>query len=276
MLFILAAKAGSTLHEPFPQGYAMGNLGTIITTDGPGGHLPLFSAAYLGDSSGAGIAASVTTYYDDMDNFRDRRMATVAGGGWLVAGRFGLKAGIAHFDALGAYRELSGHFSCAMKTILGIRIGTEISGTRFLLPLSGGAAKTLGEAGFTLFIPIRIISCSASIDRLIIKPARTEGADPSLRIRCGIYTNEHAFGAQGVRIDITPQFEHPVGIAIGQEFRFSRHVALHGAVANNPLFVGIGVAVFWGGGCASAALVNHPVLGWSRGFGAEYGWNRPG
>ncbi|MBN1307104.1 MAG: hypothetical protein JXA18_04250 [Chitinispirillaceae bacterium] len=273
LLLLAAADAGAILHEPFPQGYAMGNLGTIIDENGPGGRLPLLSAAYMGDSLTAGVAASVTTYYEDMDNFGDRHLATVVGGGWLVVRRIGVKAGIAHFDALGAYREFSGHLSCALRTVRGIRIGTELSGTRLLFSSSDGAGKTLGEAGFTLFVPIRIISCVVSIGRLTVKPTRSEGADQSLRIGCGVHTMAHAFGAQGVRIDITPAFEHPVSIAIGQELRLSRHVALHGAIANNPLFIAVGVAVFWGGACASAALVNHPVLGWSRGFGAEYGWN---
>ena len=257
---IIIVNAGAALHEPFPQGYAMGNLGTIVTENGPGGHLPLFPAAYLDDSLFVGVAASVTTYYDDMDNFSDRHLATIVGGGWLVVRRIGIKAGISHFDALGAYREQSGYFSFAVNTIRGIRIGTELSGTRLLLPSSDGAVKTLGEAGFTLFVPIRIISCAVSIDHLTVKPTRSEGADQSLRIRCGVHTMANAFGAQGVRIDITPQYEHPVSIAIGQEFRFSRYFALHGAVANNPLFVGLGVAVFLRNGCASAALVNHPVL----------------
>ncbi|MBN1575974.1 MAG: hypothetical protein JW913_05440 [Chitinispirillaceae bacterium] len=273
-LFLLAAAgAGAALHEPFPQGYAMGNLGTIITPDGPGGRLPLYPAVFLGDSLTVGVAASVTTYYDDMDNFGDRHLATVAGGGWLVFRRFGFKTGISHFDALGAYREQSGYISCAALLFRGIRIGAELLGTRLLLASSDNEAKTLGEAGFSLLAPMKILICAVSIDHLPVKPTRTDGADPPLHLRCGIHTIAHSFGAQGVRIDITPHYEHPVSIAIGQEFRFSRYIALHGAIANNPLFIAVGVAVFWGSGCASAALVNHPVLGWSRGFGAEYGWN---
>jgi hypothetical protein len=273
VLFIAVALAGAALHEPFPQGYAMGNLGTIICEDGPGGRNPLLSAAFMSDTFTFGVAASVTTYYDAMDNFDDRHLTTVSGGGWAAFKRLTVKTAISNFDALGVYREQSGYFSCAAALYRDLRISADLIGTRLVLNSSASEPLTLVETGFSLHIPIKIISFTASIDHLTIKPTRSDGADPPLHIRCGISTIQHAFGAQGVRFDITPEFEHPVGIAIGQEFRFSRFIAIHGAVANNPLFIGIGLAVFLGNGCASAAMVNHPLLGWSRGFSAEYGWN---
>jgi hypothetical protein len=277
ILFFVAVRASGVLNEPFPQGCSMGNLGTIIYDDGPGSREPLQNAATLKcDTLSAGIAASVTTYYDDMDNYGDRHLASVSGGGWLTAGRFGCKAAVTNFDVLGVYGEQSGYFSCAINVFRGVRLGADLTGTRFILTSGAEAPLSLAQAGFSVRIPVKIIAFVASIDHLTVKPTHTDGAAPPLRISCSIHTMEHTYGAQGIRIDITPEFEHPVRLAIGEEFRFSRNFAIHGALANNPFFVGFGIAVLWNNACASAALVNHPVLGWSRGFGAQYGRNFPG
>ena len=269
----LCAITGAALHEPFPQGYLMGNLGTIINEDDPGGRAPFLSAAFMSDTLAMGICASVTSFYDDMDNCRDRHLATVSGGGWLILKRLAFKTAIAGFDALGAYIERTGFLSCGVALFRGIRISSEICGTRLLMRSPAGDPLTLGEAGFSLRIPVRKLSITASINHITVKSTRIEGADPLPRIQLGLHTDQHLFGAQGIRLEINPQYKHPVSLAIGQEFRFSRSIAIHGAVSNNPLFIGIGCAVFIRNGTASAAMVSHPVLGWSRGFSAEYGAN---
>lgn len=271
-LLFLGVSASGALYEPFPQGYSMGNLGTIIFENGPGSRLPQLSAVCLkSDTLSAGVAASVTTYYDDMDNFGDRRLATMSGGGWLTIGRFGYKAALTNFDALGVYNEQSGYLSCAVRIFCGIHFGIDLTGTRIMLTSAPETAKTIAQTGLSIRIPIKIISFIASVDHLTIKPTHTIGAEPPLHISCSIHTNEHTYGAQGIRIDITPEHEHPVRLAIGQEFRFSRNFAIHGSLTNNPFLAGIGIAIQWKGACASTAFVNHPVLGWSRGFGAQYG-----
>jgi hypothetical protein len=134
---------------------------------------------------------------------------------------------------------------------------------------------TLAQAGFSVRIPVNIISLIASVDHLTVKDASGSGAPPPLRISIALHTMEHTYGSQGVRVDITPEYEHPVRVAIGQEFSFTRNFAIHGALATNPFFIGMGVVVRWNHTCASASLVNHPVLGWSRGFGAQYGQKFP-
>ncbi len=271
-LLLLIAAAHAALHEPFPQGYLMGNLGTIIYADGPGGRAPLVSAAFMNDSPAVGLSSAVTTYYDDMDNFSDRHFATATGGVWFALKRLRLKGTISLFDALGTYREQSGYLSGAVELPRDIRISLDISGVRSFLAAPGEQAVTLGLGGISLFYPLKPVSFSATVDRIVIKSGHIDGADPDLRIRCGIHTTRHAFGAQGVLVTINPAYEHPVSVAIGQEFRISRIIAIHGAVANNPLFFGLGISVFPGSATASASLVNHPVLGWSRGFSADYGW----
>jgi hypothetical protein len=126
---------------------------------------------------------------------------------------------------------------------------------------------------FAFWLPLGKVTFSSYIEHITVKSTRRDGADPPIRIHCSVHTSQHIFGAQGVRLSIVPDFEHPVSIAIGQEFRLTPRIAIHAGVANNPLFIGIGIAAFFGRGSASAAMVNHPVLGWSRGISAEYGWN---
>jgi hypothetical protein len=271
-LLLLTAAVRSALHEPFPQGYLMGNLGTIICEDGPGGRAPLLSAAFMNDSPAVGLSAAVTTYYDDMDNFSDRHFATATGGIWFALKRLRLKGTFSLFDALGTYREQSGYFSGAVELPRDIRVSVDLSGVRSFLVAPGANTVTLGLGGISLFFPLKLVSFSATVDRIVLKSGGIDGGDPDLRIRCGIHTTRHAFGAQGVLVTINPAYEHPVSVAIGQEFRLSPVIAIHGAVANNPLFFGLGISVFPGSATASASLVNHPILGWSRGFSADYGW----
>ena len=273
VLLPAAVISGAMLHSPFPQGYLMGNLGTIIAAGGPGGRSPMVSSAYMNDTVDLGLTATVCTFYDDMDNYQDRYIAAVTGGGWFARKRMRMKIAVTLFDALGTYREQSGFISCAMALYRSITVGVDLSGTRSYMPGTDFTPLTLGTAGVSLFIPLRLVSLSCTVDQLTVRSSRRDGADPQPRIICGIHTSEHAFGAQGVRIEINPRYEHPVSLALGQEFRIISRLAIHGAVANNPLFFGLGVTVFIGRGHASAALVNHPVLGWSKGFSAEYGWN---
>lgn len=273
-ILLLLTSVKGAVNEPFPQGYAMGNLGTIVCEHSPSGRSARLPAAYMSDTLAVGVNASVTTYYDDMDNYADRHLTTAIGCGWLSVRRFSIKTGISRFDALGAYREFCGFVSLGTALFKGIRVGAGFSGTRFTLSAAPRYdPATLGEARFALRIPVGKVSISSTVDRLTVKSTRRDGADPDPRITCAVHTSQHIFGAQGVRITIIPALEHPVSIAIGQEFRFSSHLAIHGGVANNPLFIGIGIAVFFGRGSASAAMVNHPILGWSRGISAEYGWN---
>ena len=273
MVFFAGVTVRAALHEPFPQGYLMGNLGTIICEDGAGGRAPLLSAAFISDTPAVGLSASVCTYYDDMDNFTDRHFVTAIGGGWFAWKRLRVKSAFSLFDALATYREHTGYLSCAVEILRGIRLSLDLSGVRYALAApQEDAAATLGMGGVSVFVPVRLVSFSTTVDRIVLKSTRVDGGDPALRIRCGIHTNRHAFGAQGVLVTINPGLEHPVSVAIGQEFRLSKNIAIHGGVANNPLFFGLGVSVSFGAGGASAALVNHPVLGWSRGFSAEYGW----
>ena len=273
LIFCLVIQTGAVLYEPFPQGYAMGNLGTIIADNEPSGRSPFLSAAYMSDTLALGISASVTTYYDDMDNYGNRHFASVTGGGWCAVKRVVCKLGITNFDALGAYSEQTGFLSCAVRLFRGMRIGTELYGTRLSVNSLIEEPRTLGEAGFSLWIPIRKVSFTASVNHLTVKSTHVDGSNPPLSIQCGLHTDQHILGAQGIRFEIRPYYKHPVTLAIGQEFRFSRYVAIHAAVSNNPLFIGIGCAVFIRDGSACAAMVNHPVLGWSRGFSAEYGGN---
>ncbi len=273
LLTCICSHAFAALNEPFPGGYAMGNLGTIISENGPGGRSYAFPAAFMTDTFTIGITASGTLFYDDMDNYRERSIISVAGSAWYASGRLTLKAGISNFDALGAYLEQSGFLSAAVPCFHGIRIGTEFTGTRIIPGSSSDGRLTLGEAGASAWIPAGKLFLSASVSHIIMKPTGSTGADPPLRIICGIHTAHHALGAQGVRIDIVPRLPHPVSFAIGQEFRLFPHASIHAAIASYPFFIAFGVAVFVRSGCMSVAFTNHPVLGWSRGFGAEYGRN---
>jgi hypothetical protein len=76
-------------------------------------------------------------------------------------------------------------------------------------------------------------------------------------------------------IIVTPNDEAPVRFAIAQEYRIGKVFALSASIASNPTTIGFGITVdnpmdkFLMNG--SAAVVNHPFLGWSKGVSVDYG-----
>jgi len=274
VLFTVVALHATPLHAPFPQGCTMSTLGTILIENSPAGREPFISAVYSDTSLITGISASVTGYYDDMDNYNDKSLTTVTGGGWLFLNRIRLKAALSHFNALDLYKEFTGFISVATPLPFSLLAGVDFSATQQKLDTYAEEDFPVyhADAALSLRLPLKRLSLSASVKHIPITDDTIGGIAPPLEIDAVIHTIRHAFGAQGVRITIIPEYEYPVSVAIGQQFNITRRISIQASLANNPLFIGFGVTVGFDGADACVAMVNHPVLGWSRGFGAQYGW----
>ena len=263
----------AALREPFPQGCGMGNLGTIISDKAPGCNGPMVSAAFTNNLYGSGFALWAVSLYDDMDNLESARLMSICGGGWKTYGNLTLAAWLSDFNAFSIYRERSGLLSLAYGTIIGVKAAIDLCGTHISCAGQGASRLTFVHSGVSLLVPLRSVVLGATLLNVPLKSSGVEGSDLPVSLRFTIRTRPHAFGSQGILLEVTPRRYHPISVAIGQELRFAGIMALYGAVSCNPLLVGTGVSFFIRDCGLCAALVNHPVLGWSRGIGAYYGWN---
>jgi hypothetical protein len=271
MLLVASTDAIAGLHDPFPAGFSMGTLGAVIDDRGASGREPWIGAAFCADSAGFGCTLGGTSYYTSSTGGTGQSgISQASGGGWYARNHLVCKASIAHLSSFGVYYEQTGFISVGSDYLKFVRMSLEAMGYRAGVSVQGTPVRTIGEAGFSLWVPLSWAAFSFRMEHLLLETAQSEGADPPLTLRCGIHTARNRCGGQGVLVTIAPREPKPVCFAIGEEYRITPRVAFHAALANNPLFLSFGMAYFFGRSGVAISLVNHPQLGWSQGFGAEY------
>ncbi|NLW31631.1 MAG: hypothetical protein GXY77_09265 [Fibrobacter sp.] len=270
IVLTLAIQSLAALGDPFPVGYSMGNLGTILWKRGAPGQQPWIPSAYIDKNSKWGLSAGVVSFYGKTGNYRDRSIYRVIGGVWYCTPLMNFKLSFTQLDVFGIYYEQSVFVSASGSVFSLFDVSIEASAYRTGLKDNSEQVRTIGEIGSSFWFPLNLVSLSVSVDHYVIKKSGITGADPPLTIRAGIHTKLNRFGAQGVLIEIVPEFEKSIRLIIGEEYRIVRWLGIHGAVGNNPLMIGIGLVFDWKRSGVNAGLVNHPVLGWSRGFSLYY------
>ncbi|MBD3394592.1 MAG: hypothetical protein GF418_03110 [Chitinivibrionales bacterium] len=248
----------------------MTSFGTIIWDNGMSGRQPWIPAAFLKDSAGFGLAAAGVDYYDDMDNLEEHDIRQAVGGTWVSVRQFMLKAAYTHFNALDIYREQKGFLSIGTTIIPFISVSAELSGCRVGLVDDSREREHIALAGATAWVPWSFASLSLSCKNVILRNARRPGFAPPLALAAGVHTAPHRFGAQGVRIEIEPGTHTRIRFHAGEEYWIHGILGLGIGLATNPLMVGFGVTVSFARYGLHASLVHHPVLGWSKGMGAEF------
>lgn len=260
----------ANLQEPFPQGFSMGNQGTVLWENGSQGCQPWISAAYCDSSRKFGMALGAVSYYDRMDNFIDESIYRAFGGVFWSIKRIRFKLAVSHFSALEMYYEQAGFLSAGVDLFSHFRAGIDFCGIRTGLNGYKQKKRTVGECAFSAWFPFKAAALGLSLNHINLKSGRVQGVDAPLVIKSGFHTVSNRMGAQGVIIEITPSRVHPVRFILGEQYRLFNIVAIEASLANNPFLIGIGVLVDVSSISVSVSVVNHPVLGWSRGFSALY------
>ena len=252
---------------PFAQGYSMGNLGTIAGT--VANRQPWTSAARLSDTAGFGFAAHGTFYYDLMDNLPQSSIRRIDLGGWYACRQLLIKGAVSYFNTCGIYAEQTGFLSAGTGVIPFVNISISVYGTRYeLLTASYDKyAHTSAAAGFSIAIPFPLATIVSSIDNITLKNVDQEGFNNLLKIKAAVHTSPNRFGAQGFVLQVEPQRTNSFTVAVGEEINLTKNCAVALAVSTNPLLVSAGVTILWQNQAAWLALVNHTVLGWSKGAG---------
>lgn len=263
--------------EPFPSGFSMGNLGTIIWEDGISGRQPWIPSAYLRDSLKFGLSFSGISYYDDMDNMKNARIYKALGGARCALEHITLKASFSYLDGFGVYFEETGFISVGTNLIPFCRLSIEAGGTRSGVKTSFDEEnRVMGEMGSSIWIPFRFACLAVSVNHIVLKKSGYTGFDPQISIRTSVHTVRNRFGAQGVLLEFTPSDTKPVNLAIGEEYRICKWIGIQFSVAGNPVLIGTAIAVELSSTGFDIAFVNHPILGWSKGFAVDFSGRRSG
>lgn len=271
MLLVAATNTVAVLRDPFPAGFSMGTLGSIIDDHGASGREPWTGAGFCADSAGFGFAVSGTSYYGSTIGITGKDgLSQTMGGGWYAGKHIVCKTAIASLSAFSAYFEQAGFVSVGSDYFHFVRMSIEAMGCRTGVYSPGTPVRTIAETGFSAWVPWSWASLSFRIEHLVLETSGSDAADPPLTLKCGIHAARNRFGSQGALVAIVPADPKPVCFTIGEEYRITPSVAFTAALSNNPLFLSFGMAYSFGRAGVSVSLVNHPQLGWSQGFGAEY------
>lgn len=261
-----ALDLNAALGEPFPLGFSMSNQGGLVDAEGALGRQPWVTAALLRDTLSWGVGACGTAYYGGLE--KNASVLQYGVGGWVKKGRFICKLSLVQFDALNVYYEQMIFLSAGLNFRF---LGFSADFKPCRMGLWGtDDARALAAAGFTCLVRMGLVDMSLSADDLVVESSGDTGSDPCHSFKAGLYTRRNRYGSQGVLVQYVPHMSKPIRFVIAQEYRIGNHVALSAALGSNPTMLSFGISVDFrplGGG---VALVNHPVLGWSKGFSVDF------
>jgi len=262
------------LNDPFPLGYSMQNFSTIMWENGISGRQPWIAAAFCRDTVIFGVSATAIDYYDPMDNLEGSSIRQAAFGAWYIYKKLVVKAAYQHFNALDIYREQKGFLSLGTWAVPYVSISAELAGYRAGLIHDDNERENIALGGITVWVPWSFASASVACSNILLKDARRPGFAPPFLLHAGIYTAPHRFGAQGVKVEIEPGTYTQIRFFAGEEYWIKNIFGLSIALSTNPLMVSFGATINIKSYSAYASFVHHPVLGWSKGAGAEYSYKK--
>jgi hypothetical protein len=267
---LLTAVCWAAVREPFPMGFSMSTFGAVISASGASGRQPWAPASFCGDSGAWGLASALVDYYGQMDNMPERQIRQSAIGVWIHHRAIVCKASFAYFNALSVYFEGHGFCSLGTDALPFVNVSLELEGWRAGLRQSGAERDELLSGGVSLWLPWSYAAVSLRCRNLILRSASTEGFAPPLSLTAGIHTRPHRFGSQGVSIEVTPATKTTIRFRAGLQYQLHRLCSLEAGLSARPLMMGFGFCLSLPCSSLQAALVHHPLLGWSRGVAMEY------
>ncbi len=265
LILFLYCIASAGLKDPFPLGSSMCTQGTLVHSEGMDGRQPWIPSAFYNDSTFYGIAACGASYYGGIN---EGALLQYGIGGFLRRGHSVLKLALLQMDVMGIYFEQSvlgsaGFFwnSVAFSVeARSMRLGLgETADIRAFTAL--GASVT----GYFSFVEISLL-----IDGLTVESSGERSCESPPQVKTFFQTRHGKYGAQGLQVDILPNQNKPLRFALAQEYRMNKSITLSAALSSNPTMISFGVKLELRHIGASVAAVNHPLLGWSRGFSADF------
>jgi hypothetical protein len=268
ILVSIALLLSNTLDGPFMTGFPMGTLGAVTDK-----HRMLLCRDTLKNNSQAlqwGLSATYTSFYDAMDNLRDKNVYQVGIDATVKRKHMLMHLSANQFNALSVYYEqyCSGGLDYEFLNL--ISIGVAVTGYRTGITCYNDNHVSAVLNG-RLSARINNVVIGAQVCNVPLKSTRTSGVMPMLVYGFGIQTLENIFGSQAFRLEIRPDLEKQVRWVLGDELAIGKIVTIQFAIANNPVQLSFGLQMEIKSLQSFVALVNNEKLGWSKGVG--FGWN---
>ena len=249
--------------DPFPLGYSMMSQGALVEAEGVSARQPWTPAAHYRDSLRWGASAAVVSYHGGGS------AARYAAGGFGTFGPVAFKGALTHLDVMGLYFEQTAALSAGSRWRF-LSYSLEATNYRSGLTFSSADRRSATSAGAALLAVSRVVSAGATVEGLTLLSGGARDADPSPVISLRVCTVRNKYGSQGAMVTFTPNDDAPIRFVIAQEYRIGNMFALSASIASNPTMIGFGLTVDKKPASATAAAVNHPQLGWSRGMSVDY------
>jgi len=263
LLAVVPPPAASAPRDPFPLGYSMMSQGALVETEGASARQPWTPAAHYRDSLRFGVSAASVSYHGGGS------AAQYAAGGFVQFGPAVCKGALTRLDVMGLYYEQAAALSVGSRWRF-LSYSLEACHYRAGLTLSSADRRSATSAGAALHAVSRVVSAGVTAEGLTLSSGGLRDADPPAAISVRVCTVRNRYGSQGAMIRFTPNRGAPVRFALAQEYRIGKMFGLSASIASNPTMIGFGLAVDKTPVNASAAAVNHPQLGWSRGVSVDY------
>lgn len=261
MMLFAALTAGP--RDPFPIGHCMMSQGAVVETEGVSGRQPWTSAAFYRDTLRWGVSAAAVGYHGVGS------VSQYAVGGFGTLGPVVCKAAIMQLDAMRVYYEQTFAVS-AGSAWRSLTFGLDAQGYRTGLYGQSFNTRTMAAVGAALHIQTNRISADIATQGFTVLSSGDPESDPVPHITARVCTVRNKYGSQGAMIRITPVDAAPVRFVLAQEYRIGALFALSASIASNPTTIGFGISLDKSPVNGSAAVVNHPFLGWSRGVSVDY------
>jgi hypothetical protein len=277
LLLLCIIPASGASREPFSIGYGMATNGAILQPDGIPGREPFTSACFYNDSLRFGVTVAGVDYYDPMDNMSSSHIGQAALGGFFAPRRgalkgFVLKGAYLQFDAMRVYYEQQGMLSIGCSRVPFVKPSLELAGFRAgLYHANDPSPQTRLEMGASAMVPFRVAAISLNVNHIPLKKANILGYDDPLVVRIGLHSGKNSLGGQGILMELEQDEVWRFRIVIGEEYWLMKNLAASLALTTNPVIINFGVTcAFDGSSSITAAFVDHPVLGWSKGLAASW------
>jgi hypothetical protein len=267
ILVSIALLLSNSLDGPFKTGFPMGTLGAVTDKNSM-----LLCRDTLKNNDQAllwGLSATYTSFYDAMDNLRDKNVYKVGIDATVKKEHLFMYLSANQLNALSIYYEqyCSGGLDYRLLNL--ISIGVAVTGHRTGITSYNNNHVSAVLNG-RLSARINNVVIGAQVCNVPLKSTRTSGVMPMLMYGLGIQTLENIFGSQAFRIEIRPDLEKQVRWILGDELAIGKIVTIQFAIANNPVQLSFGLLVKLKALQSSIALVNNEKLGWSK--GVSFGW----
>jgi len=261
----------NSLDGPFTTGFQMGTLGTVTDK-----YRMLLCRDTLKNNSRAlqwCVSATYTSFYDAMDNLRDKSVYQVGIDAMVKRKQLVLFLSASQLNALSIYYEQDCRAGLDYALLNLISMGVAVTGYR-----AGITAYNDNHvcAVFDANLKARInnIVIGTQICNVPIKSTKTSGVMPIVTYSFGIQTLENVFGSQAFKLEIRPDLDKQVRWILGDALTIGKQITVQFAIANNPVQLSFGLLVNLKTLRSSIALVNNEKLGWSK--GVSFGWNGGG